>query len=74
MATDFVHTFLFACSACGLPLAITRTSESTSWESVGNGPMRTYCGYCGKVCYCSSGTAKRRYVDEWQRTKEASQS
>jgi len=74
MATHFVHTFLFACSACGLPVAITRTSESTSWESVGNVTMRTYCGYCGKACYCASATARRRYVDEWERTKEASQS
>ena len=73
MPTLFVHTFLFACPECQLPFAITRVNEEKNLQSAGNQTMRGYCDYCGKVRYGSPATAKRHYVDEWERAKAANQ-
>jgi hypothetical protein len=71
MTIQYVHTFVFACANCQLPTAVTRISGEQSPQSVGNGPMRAYCGYCGKPCYGSAATARHHYVEEWQRAREA---
>ena len=69
MAIQYVHTFVFACPACHLPIAVSRVSGEQTFD----GPMRVNCGYCGKASYVSSNAATQHYIEEWQRTKEASQ-
>lgn len=71
MSVQFVHTFVFSCASCQLPVSITRVSGDQSKQSVGDGAMRTSCGYCGKPCYGSSVTARYHYVEEWRRALEA---
>ena len=71
MAIQYVHTFLFACPSCQLPISITRMSADQNPQSVGRGPMRASCCYCGKNSYCSPAAARRHYVEEWQRAMEA---
>lgn len=71
MLIQYVHTFVFACTHCQLPVAITRVSGEQSPQSCGNRPMRTSCGYCGKVCYGLAATAKHHYAEDWQRVNEA---
>ncbi|MGB7729347.1 MAG: hypothetical protein WBL50_15050 [Candidatus Acidiferrum sp.] len=65
MATRFVHTLLFVCPECNLPVAISRVSEEKNFEGVDAEQLQLRCSYCEKVSDTTAVTAKRHYVVEW---------
>ncbi len=65
MATRFVHTLLFACPECNLPVAISRVSNEKNLEGVDAEQLQLRCSYCEKVSDATAVTAKRHYVEEW---------
>ena len=67
----YVHTLVFACPACSLPISVCRVSDSETLDAIGSTPLRTRCGYCDKIGHVSIGAAKQHYVDEWPRARSA---
>jgi hypothetical protein len=65
MATRFVHTLLFACPDCNLPVAISRVSNAKNLETVDAERPQIKCSYCDKLSDVIAVTAKRHYVEEW---------
>jgi hypothetical protein len=62
---QYVHTLVFACPACNLPMAVCRTSDAKTHNAIASIPLRTRCSYCDKVGHVAIAAAKRHYVDEW---------
>lgn len=65
MADRFVHTLLFACPECNLPVAISRISKEKNLEGVDAEKLHIRCSYCEKVSDITAVTAKKHYVEEW---------
>jgi transcription elongation factor Elf1 len=59
----YVHTLLFACPDCNLPIVIGRLSVDKNGEN--NEALLIKCSYCGKSFKVPSQHARRRYVEEW---------
>jgi hypothetical protein len=65
MAARFVHTLLFACPECNLPVAISRVSKEKNFEGVDAENLRIRCSYCETVSDTTAVTAKKHYVEDW---------
>jgi hypothetical protein len=65
MTIRFVHTLLFACPDCNLPVAINRVTEERSLETVDAERLCITCSYCEKSSDVIAVTAKRHYMEEW---------
>jgi aspartate carbamoyltransferase regulatory subunit len=65
MASRFVHTLLFACPECNLPVAISRISKEKNFEGVDAENLRIRCSYCEKVSDTTAVMARKHYVEEW---------
>lgn len=59
----YVHTLLFACPECNLPIVIGRLSTDKNGEK--NEALLIRCSYCSKSFKVPSQHARRRYVEEW---------
>jgi hypothetical protein len=62
---QYVHTLVFACPACSLPMAVCRMSDTDTLNAIASIPLRTRCSYCDKVGHVSIAAAKQHYVAEW---------
>jgi hypothetical protein len=62
--TNYVHTLLFECPDCNLPVAISHMSSHGSLESVDADTLEIKCHYCG-TSEVVAVMAKRHYVDAW---------
>jgi hypothetical protein len=69
MSTRFVHTLLFACPECDLPLAITRLTDERNLERVDGQMRQVQCTFCGNNFTASSVNARKHYVEEWSGVK-----
>jgi hypothetical protein len=65
MPTKYVHTLLFACPDCHLPVAISHFSSRGKMEAIGAESLPVKCRYCGTISQMIAATAKRHYLDEW---------
>ena len=65
MATRFVHTLLFACPECNLPVAISRVSKEKNFEGVDAENLRIRCSHCERMSDTTAVMTKKHYVEEW---------
>jgi len=65
MTARFVHTLVFACPDCDLPIAISRVSKENNLENINAEVLRLKCSYCEKASSVRAVYAKRHYVEEW---------
>jgi hypothetical protein len=65
MSMRYVHTLLFACPDCNLPVAISRISKEKNLETVDAERLHITCSYCEKSSAVNAVEAKRHYVEEW---------
>jgi transcription elongation factor Elf1 len=66
MSARYVHTLLFACPDCNLPVAISHVSNRGNLEAIDAESLPVKCRYCGTSSQMIAATAKRHYIDEWQ--------
>jgi hypothetical protein len=65
MDVKYVHTLLFACPQCKLPVAVTRISEKRNLEAVATETVSMQCSFCAAVFETVGANAKIHFVDEW---------
>jgi hypothetical protein len=63
--TRYVHTLLFDCAQCKMPIAISLISEQGNLEDIDAETLHIKCKNCEKSAQVVAVTAKRHYVDEW---------
>jgi hypothetical protein len=61
----YVHTLLFACPNCKLPIAISQIREEGNVEDVDSIPLKIKCTHCEKSSNVIAASAKNHYVDAW---------
>jgi hypothetical protein len=60
----FVHTFLFKCPDCRLPVAAVRIVEDQSLKG-DNELIEIDCGYCDTLSEVYPRSAIKHYVEDW---------
>jgi hypothetical protein len=65
MATRFVHTLLFACPGCNLPVAVSLISKEKNLDGVDAEQLHIRCSYYEKLSDTTAVIAKKHYVEEW---------
>lgn len=61
----FVHTFLFACPDCQLPVGLTRVSHKGEQHSLCDEAFLIKCPYCEHGFKVIAATAREHYVSKW---------
>jgi aspartate carbamoyltransferase regulatory subunit len=61
----YVHTLLFSCPDCNLPVAITRVTNERNLEQVDAQKLEIHCSYCERGFGALSADARKHYVEEW---------
>jgi hypothetical protein len=64
-ATKYVHTLLFQCPDCDLPIAISRVTEARNLEEIDAEPLRIFCTSCYNPSNVIAIMAKKHYVENW---------
>ena len=65
MTTRYVHTLLFSCPNCKLPMAVVRLSTDESLEPVDGERQKFICLFCEKSANVIAAKAKMHLVDKW---------
>ena len=65
MTTRYVHTLLFSCPSCKLPMAVVRLSTDESLEPVDGERQKFICLFCEKSASIIAAKAKMHLVDKW---------
>ena len=65
MTTRYVHTLLFSCPNCKLPIAIARISQDGNLEPVDDERHKIMCLYCKNSAVTIAAKAKMHWVDAW---------
>jgi hypothetical protein len=63
--TRYVHTLLFGCPKCELPIAISHVSDKENVEAVELESLSIRCRNCDASSQVIAATAKWHYVHEW---------
>ena len=66
MTTRYVHTLLFSCPSCKLPMAVVRLSTDESLEPVDGERQKFICLFCEKSANIIAAKAKMHLVDKWR--------
>lgn len=64
MPKRYVHTLLFSCPQCKLPIAVSDVREEGNVEAI-EGLLTLRCSQCGEFSSILAATAKQHWVDEW---------
>lgn len=64
MTTRYVHTLLFSCPHCKLPVAVSDIREEGNIEAM-EGSLTLRCSQCGESSEVPAAVAKRHWVDDW---------
>jgi len=70
-STGYVHTLLFCCPDCDLPIAISRVSAEKNMEDIDGESLRIFCTSCYNSSHVIAATAKKHYVENWPIAKAA---
>jgi hypothetical protein len=63
--SQFVHTLLFACPDCKLPVAVSHLSNARTLEPVDAQTITIACAYCKSSHDVLAATARKHFVDTW---------
>ena len=64
MTKRYVHTLLFSCPNCKLPVAVTHIREQGNIEAL-QGYVTVRCSHCSHRSDVLAATAKRHWVEDW---------
>jgi transcription elongation factor Elf1 len=64
MTKRYVHTLLFSCPHCKLPVVVSHIREEGNIEAI-EGSLTLRCSQCGQSSDVLAATAKRHWVDDW---------
>lgn len=62
----FLHTLVFECPGCQLPVVIGRLSAHGNREVLSSEPQRIQCLYCKNSFRVVAATARRHYIALWK--------
>jgi hypothetical protein len=65
MTMRYVHTLLFSCPNCKLPIAAARISKDESLEPVDGERQKLICLYCEESADIIATDVKMHWVDKW---------
>ena len=65
MTMRYVHTLLFSCPSCKLPIAVARVSKDESLEPADGERQKPIGLYCEESADIIAADAKMHWVDKW---------